>query len=160
MIVRATVASSSSETDSSTACASSMPVVPTITVGMPRAVKRRMSAPQGTPASGRLAAELVAQRAAHRGHPGVVGRGLAGGERAAFPGQLARRLAVVERAVDDGLQRGAGLVQVGADRDAEPAFELDPVGHLARPVAAGDLADEQRVGQLELAHQRVRDGRR
>ena len=51
MIVRATLASSPSEADSSTACASSIPVVPTITAGMPRAVNRRMSAPHGTPAS-------------------------------------------------------------------------------------------------------------
>ena len=37
-------------TRSSTACASSMPGVPAITEGMPRAVNRRMSAPHGTPA--------------------------------------------------------------------------------------------------------------
>ena len=37
-------------TYSSTACARSIPVVPHITVGMPWAVQRRMSAPHGTPA--------------------------------------------------------------------------------------------------------------
>ena len=63
MIVRATVASSSSETDSSTACASSMSRVPTITAGMPRAVNRRMSAPQGTPASGACAGLVARARA-------------------------------------------------------------------------------------------------
>ena len=160
MIVRATLASSASDTDSSTACASSIPVVPTITAGMPRAVNSRMSAPHGTPASSTSRPSSSRRAPRTVADPGWSRRGLAGRERPALPHQLARRLAVVERAVDDGLQRRAGLVEVRADRHAEPALELDPVRHLARPVAAGDLADEQRVRQLELAHQRVRDGAR
>ena len=51
-MIRASAATSSIRTRSSTACASSMPVVPTITAGIPRAVNRRMSAPHGTPAVG------------------------------------------------------------------------------------------------------------
>ena len=49
---------------------------------------------------------------------------------------------------------------VGADGHAEPALELEPVRHLARPRAARDAADEQRVRQRQLAHQRVLDARR
>ena len=44
-MIRAVAASSSTLTHSSTAWATSMPCVPTITVGMPRAQKCRMSAP-------------------------------------------------------------------------------------------------------------------
>ena len=92
---------------------------------MPRAVNSRMSAPHGTPARAGLAAELVAQRAAHGASPRD---GRARSRRARTrrpPRRAARRLAVVERSVDDGLQRGARLVEVGADGHAEPAFELD-----------------------------------
>ena len=82
----------------------------------------------------------------------------AGAKRAALPGDLRGRLAVVERFGDDRLERGARGGDVAADGDAEPALELDAVGHLARPRAAGDPAHEQRVRQLQLAHQRVLDG--
>ena len=158
MIVRATGDEFVDATDSSTACASSMPVVPTITAGMPRAVNRRMSAPQGTPASGasRPSSSLSAPRTVRaQGWSGAVSPGAN-----APPSQASSHGARRRRApVDDALQRGARLVEVGADGHAEPALELEPVGHHARPVAACDLAHEQRVGQLELAHQRVRDVR-
>ena len=106
----------------------------------------------------RLAPELVAQRAADRRRP-------TGGP-AASP--RARRRRPPRRASQGAspsssaastrvLQRGAGGVEARADRHAEPALELDPIRDLARPVTAAHAAHEQRVGQRELAHQRMRD---
>src|SRR4029079_10592303 len=96
-------------------------------------------------------------RAADRLGPGVVDRRLARRERAALPDQLAGWLAVVQRAVHDRLQRGAGGAEIGADRHAQAALELDAIGDLARPVAALDAADQQRIWQLQFAHQGVGD---
>ena len=146
MIVLATVASSPSETHSSTACASSIPGVPTITAGMPRAVKRRMSAPQGTPVSGGRAPSSSRRAPRTIADPRVSG-GVSPGANAP-PSQPARSGDSPSSSAGHRLQRGPGRVQVGAERHAEAALELDAVGHLARPLAAGDPPDEQRIGQL------------
>ena len=117
-----------------------------------RDAARREQAHVGAPRhAGERRLARRARRAARRARVathGWSGGRLAGRERAALPDELARRLAVVERRVDDRLQRGAGVVEARADRHAEPALELDPVRDLARPVAAAHPADEQRVGQL------------
>ena len=152
MIVRATVTSSSMRTDSSTAWAFSMSLVPTITVGMPRAVNRRMSAPQGTPAIGASWPSSSLERGAHGLRPRVIGS-------ASRPGANAPPLHSSWEARPPRFERVPRLRQVRPDGHAEPALELEPVGHHARPLARGDLADEQRVRQLQLAHQRMRDVR-
>src|SRR5215217_863939 len=94
-------------------------------------------------------ASLVADRALDELRPRMVRRRLAGQEGAAGPVDLGGRLAVVERAGDDGLELCAGGGGVGADRHAEPALGLHAVGHLAGPLAAADAADEHRVRQLQ-----------
>ena len=159
MIVLATLASSSSATNSSTAWARSMPVVPTITAGMPRAVKRRMSAPYGTPASG-AAPTLVAQRAADRPVQGWSSGDLAGRESAALPDELAGRLAVVQRASTTACSAARAAASSAPTGTPTRPSNSKAVGDLARPVAAVDAADQQRVGQLQLAHQRVARRRR
>ena len=95
---RASAASSSTDTHSSTACARSIPVVPAIAHGMPRAANRRMSAPHGTPTvrAGAPRSSVIAP--GDDAHPRVVRGRLGGQERAAGPVHLGGRLAVVERA--------------------------------------------------------------
>ena len=154
-MIRATATISSTRTRSSTACASSIPVVPTITVGIPRAVKSRMSAPQGTPATGaspRSAATAARTRATH----GCSGSVSPEREGAAGPGQLDRRVLGVGGA-HRGLERGAGRRRVLPHAHAEAALEDQPVRHGARPLAGLDAADVDRIRQRERAHRRMRD---
>ena len=80
--------------------------------------------------------------------------GLAGRELAAGPLDLdRRRLAVVQH----GLEGGAGVVERGAERDADAALDDDAVGDGARPLAAVDPPDAERIGQRERLHGGMRD---
>jgi hypothetical protein len=58
---------------------------------------------------------------------------------------------------DHFLHRGDRLVERLADAHRQPAREREPVGHRARPLPRPQRADDQRVRQLELAHQDIRD---
>ena len=132
-----------------------MPGVPAIVHGMPRAVKWRMSAPHGTPERRVTAAELVRERGARRSGPRVV-RGVSAGANSAAPRELGRA-ARRHRAPPPRPPRSAA----GPPRSA-------PTGTPSRPsnstrsgtwldhAPPATRPDEQRVRQLQLAHQRVR----
>ena len=155
-MIRARAATSSIRTRSSTACASSIPLVPTITAGIPRAQNRRMSAPHGTPATGaapRSAATAARTRATH-GAPDRSRRTRS----AAGPGDLHRRVLVVGRA-HGGLERRPRRRRRLPHAHADAPLEHEPVGHRARPLARRDAPDRDRVGQRERAHRRMRDVR-
>ena len=127
---------------------------------MPRAVNRRMSAPHGHAGQRRLAAELVAQGAADGLDPRMVRRRLARA-RTRRPPRRARRAPRRRRARASTTACSAARAASRSAPTGTPSRPSNstPVGDLARPVAAAHAADEQRVGQLELAHQRVRDVR-
>ena len=122
-------------------------------------VNRRMSAPHGTPASAR---PRRARRAARRGTVATHGwsaRRLAGRERAALPGDLAaaaRRRRARRRRTACSAARAAVEVARRRGTPRRPSNStrsgtwLDHSPPSTRPT-------QQRVGQRELAHQRVRD---
>ena len=131
---------------------------PAIAHGMPRAANRRMSAPHGTPTRARRRAALVRDRAAPRraptGAPGPSRRAanappvqcISAG---ASPSSSALAHRVLERR-----PRGRGVVADAARRRGPRTRPGRAPGSTTRRRHA---ADEQRVGQLERAHQRVRD---
>ena len=150
--------SSSIRTRSSTACASSIPVVPTITVGIPRAQKSRMSAPHGTPATRRVAA-LGGDRGPHPRDPRVRRVGLARTRtrrRSRRSRPAAASSSAARTAASNAARAAAGS---SPTRTPSAALEHEPVRHRARPLARLDAADRHRVGQREPAHRRMRDVR-
>ena len=130
-------------------------MVPHITVGIPRAVKSRMSAPHGTPASGADPA-LGGDGGPHRPHPRVLRVGLPRREGAARPGEADRRVLGVGGA-HRGLERGPRVGGVLPHADAHAPLEDQPVRHRARPLAGLHAADVDRIGQRERLHRGMRD---
>ena len=109
------------------------PVVPTMTVGIPRAQNRRMSAPHGH-AGDRRGAALGRDRRAHARDPGMGRIGLARRERAAGPGDLDRRssASAARTAASSAARAAAGS---SPTRTPSAPLEDQPVGHRARPLA-------------------------
>ena len=85
--------------------------------------------------------------------------GWSGGSRRARTGRRSTRprRAATRRRRARPRRRARAAGEVGAERHAEAALDGHAVGHRARPLAALDAPDADRVGQRERAHRRVLD---